>query len=119
MFDVIYKLTEWLAVEIEKRRPREYTEEQTGAAKIVKIFSATKGKVVLGGRVEEGLLRDGEEVKIVRRDLELGRGKIVSLQTQKTPVKKVEAGSEFGAMLKTDADPASGDRLEAFTIVLK
>lgn len=118
-FDIIYKLAEWLAAEMEKRRPRAATEEVTGAAKVLKYFSTTKGKVVLGGRVEEGELRDGEDVRIMRRDLELGRGKIVSLQSQKNEVKKVEAGAEFGAMIKTDTEPAAGDRLEAFEIVYK
>lgn len=119
VFDIIYKLAEWLGIEIEKRRPRQELHEQTGAAKVLKIFSTAKGKVVLGGRVEEGALMDNAEVKILRRDLELGRGKIVSLQSQKTPVKKVEAGSEFGAQIKTDTDPAAGDKIEAFTVVFK
>ncbi len=118
-FDVIYKIAEWLGEEIAKRQPREKQEEKTGEAKVLKVFSTTKGKVILGGRVEEGELLQGEEVKIMRRDIELGRGTIVSLQTQKAPVKKIESGSEFGAQIKTSAVPASGDKLEAFTIVFK
>lgn len=119
IFDIIYTLTEWLAGQLEKRRPRENVEEKRGLAKVVKFFSSTKGRVVLGGRVEEGAISQGEEVKILRRDLELGRGEIVSLQAQKVVVKKVEAGSEFGAMLKTQVEPAPGDYLEAFEVVLK
>jgi translation initiation factor IF-2 len=118
-FEIIYKLTEWLTEQIEKRHPREETEVQTGRARVLKVFSQAKGKVVLGGRVEEGALELNAEVKFMRRDLEIGRGKIVSLQTQKQDVKKVESGSEFGAMIKTDADPAQNDHLEAFTIELK
>lgn len=116
-FDVIYKLTEWLETEIEKRRPRERVEKRTGSAKVLKIFSTTKGKMVLGGRVEEGLIAQGEVIKIMRRDLELGRGEVVSLQSHKAPVKKVDAGSEFGAMVKTGVEAAPGDRLEAFEIL--
>lgn len=118
VFDIIYKLTEWLGAEIEKRRPRQEVQEKTGSAKVLKIFSTVKGRVVLGGRVDEGELTQGGEVKIMRRDLELGLGEIVSLQSQKTATKKVEAGSEFGAMIKTSVDPAPGDRLESFKIVL-
>lgn len=118
-FDIIYKLTEWLSEEIDKRRPRENQEEKTGTAKILKVFSHTRGKVVLGGKVEDGALSDGEQVKIMRRDLELGRGEIVSLQAQKAATKKVAAGNEFGAMLKTEVEPAAGDHIESFTIVFK
>ena len=118
-FDIIYKLAEFLAEELEKRRPRMETEVSRGAAKVLKFFSGQKGRVVLGGRVEEGSLKLHQEVKITRRDAEIGRGTISSLQANKKDVKEVEAGSEFGAMLKTQALPAAGDRLESFTVGLK
>jgi translation initiation factor IF-2 len=118
-FDIIYKLAEWLAEIIEERRPRAQVEEIRGAAKVLKFFSAQSGKVVLGGRMEEGALSEGAEVRVMRRDEEIGRGKIVSLQTGKTPAKKVEAGAEFGAMLRTDTLAAAGDRLESVVIVTK
>lgn len=119
VFDIIYKLAEWLAVETRARAPRHMSEEVSGAAKILKVFSSTKHKVVVGGRVEEGTIEDGLQVKLLRRDMELGRGRIRSLQTQKAPVKKVDAGSEFGAMLEIDAEPAAGDRLECYRVVEK
>jgi translation initiation factor IF-2 len=118
-FEIIYKLAEWLAEETEKRRPRHSMEEKTGSAKILKVFSTTKNKVVLGGRVEEGALSEGEEIKIMRRDVEVGRGEITSLQTQKNAAKTVEKGNEFGAMLKIDFEPAAGDTIESFEVVTK
>ena len=118
-FDIIYKLAEWLAEEIEKRRPRAAMEEKTGSAKILKVFSTVKDKVVLGGRVEEGAISEGEEIKIMRNDVEVGRGEITSLQTQKEAAKKVEKGNEFGAMIKTTVAPAAGDTIETFEVVTK
>ncbi len=119
IFDIIYKLAEFLAEELEKRRPRLETEVSRGVAKVLKFFSGQKGRLVLGGRVEEGSLKLHQEVKITRRDIEIGRGTINSLQVNKKDVKEVETGSEFGAMLKTQALPAAGDRLESFTRELK
>ncbi len=118
-FDIIYKLTEWLAAQIEERRPRANTEVVVGAAKLLKFFSTQKGRAVVGGRVEEGTIKSGAEVRIIRRDEEIGRGKIVGLQAQKKEVKEVEAGNEFGAMVRTDALPAAGDRLEVVVIEYK
>ncbi len=118
-FDIIYKLTEWLEVLLEERRPRAEVEEIKGAAKVLKFFSAQSGRTVMGGRVEEGALSEGTEVRVMRRDEEIGRGKIVSLQTGKTPTKKVEAGVEFGAMLKTEVMIAAGDRIESVVLVTK
>jgi translation initiation factor IF-2 len=119
VFDIIYKLTEWLGAEVEKRQPREKAEEQSGLARIIKVFSTAKGKVIVGGKVEEGELKLGEEVRIMRRDLELGRGTLTGLQAQKAEVKKVEAGKEFGAQVKTSVEPAAGDNLQAVRIVFK
>jgi len=119
MFDVIYKLTQWLTEKIDARRPRQRLEETRGSAKVLKVFSSQKNRVVLGGRVERGALALGKEVKILRRDIELGRGTITSLQSNKKDVKEVDEGAEFGAMLKTPAEPAAGDMLEAFEIVIK
>ena len=118
-FDIIYKLAEFLAEELTKRRPRLQTEVIAGAAKVLKLFSTQGSRVVLGGRVEEGALRVHQDVRIMRRDVEIGRGSIASLQSGKKDVKEVGAGSEFGAMLKTQALPAAGDRLEAVTLELK
>lgn len=118
-FDIIYKIAEWLGVEAESRRPRERVEEVTGSAKVLRVFNTAKRVTVLGGRVEDGSLLLGSNVRIMRRDLDLGRGIVETLQSQKAPVKKVEAGTEFGAGIKTDVPVAPGDRLEAFTVVTK
>jgi translation initiation factor IF-2 len=118
-FSIIYELTKWLGEEIEKRRPRAQMEEQTGSAKILKVFSVTKNKIVVGGRVDQGMITEGEDIKIMRRDVELGRGTISSLQSNKNAIKKVEKGNEFGAMLKIDFEPAAGDIIESFEVVTK
>ncbi len=119
VFDIIYKLAEWLGAELAKRQPREKQEEKTGAAKILKVFSYAKGRAVLGGRVDQGTLMQGQMVKVMRHDAEVARGTLVSLQAQKLVVKKVESGSEFGAMIKLGSEPAAGDYLEAFEEVMK
>ena len=119
VFDIIYKLAEWLGAELEKRQPREKKEEQTGGAKIIKVFSYEKGRAVVGGRVESGALTQGQVVKVMRGEAEVARGTLVSLQAQKLVVKKVEAGQEFGAMIKLGVEPMHGDYIEAFEEVMK
>lgn len=118
-FDIIYKLTEWLEEEMEKRRPRVETEETLGKAKILKAFSKTKERQVLGGKVVEGKINLSSMVKIVRRDNAIGTGKIVNLEKSKTKVGSVEEGSEFGMLLESKLDIVPGDIIETFTIVKK
>ncbi len=118
-FDIIYKLSEWLEIFIATRRPKVTTEEMTGRAKILKIFSQNKDKQIIGGRVEEGALSPGAIVKILRREAEIGRGKIRGLQQQKNAIQEAKKDTEFGALVEAKIEIATGDRLEAFTLTTK
>ncbi len=117
-FDIIYKLTEWISEELEVRRPRKEVRESLGKAKVLKIFSQTKEKYVIGCHVSEGMLLDGSRVSILRRDFEIAEGKIIGLQQAKQSVKEVLDG-DCGVLIETKIDIAPGDVLEAFTFVTK
>jgi translation initiation factor IF-2 len=117
-FDIIYKLTEWLEVELEKRRPRIETREVIGTAKVLKTFSKTKERQVLGCRITTGSISDGAQVTIIRRDFPIATGKVVELQQAKQKVKEVLEG-EAGVMVECKNDIAPGDVLEAFIFVTK
>jgi translation initiation factor IF-2 len=115
-FDIIYKMTEWLEAEMEKRRPKIETIETTGSAKILKVFSRTKERQIVGGRVLKGRIVLDKIVKIMRREFEIGRGRIVNLEKAKTKIKEVEEGTEFGMMVESKIEIAEGDIIESFNI---
>ena len=116
-FDIIYKLSEWLTEALISRIPTQETEEKTGEAKILKAFSVQKNIHVLGGKVLEGSLSVNQTVKILRRDLEIGRGTLKNLQQQKADVKTVSDG-EFGMQLETKAELVPTDTIAAFKTVI-
>ncbi len=118
-FDIIYKLTEWLAEMAESKTPKVSVEEKSGRAKILKFFSAVKDKNVIGARVEEGEIRVGDEIKLLRNEIEIGRGKIRELQQMKEKVSEVRSGVEFGCQLQSAVAPAPGDKIEAYKIIQK
>lgn len=115
-FDIIYKLTEYIAKVLEERTPKVTIEESTGNAKVIRLFSKNKDRQVVGGRVEKGVIASGEEIKIWRRESEIGRGRIKELQTQKKRTDEVKEGFEFGAMIEAKFEIAAGDRIEGFRI---
>lgn len=117
-FDIIYKLTEWLEVELENRRPRIETREVIGTAKVLKTFSKTKERQVLGCRVDSGSITDGAKVSVIRRDFNLTTGTVVELQQAKQKVREVTDG-ECGILVECKNDIAPGDILEAFVYVTK
>src|SRR5690606_17878259 len=116
-FDIIYKLTEWLEEEIEKRKPIFTVEKTVGKSKILKVFSQNKDKQVVGGQVKEGKIIKGKTVKIIRRDSEIARGKVIELQQQKSSADEVLEGNQFGSMIESKITIAEGDIIESFELV--
>ncbi|HUO50192.1 MAG TPA: translation initiation factor IF-2 [Candidatus Paceibacterota bacterium] len=114
-FDIIYKMTERLAELLKETRPKRSVEEIVGRAKVLKIFSNRKDEHVLGGSVHSGYLAKGGSVRVVRRTIPLGAGKIVNIQTNKQNVDRAQEGSEFGAQIEAHFEIAAGDMLECFT----
>lgn len=118
-FTIIYELSDWLAAAVKNRTPKMNIEEVTGQVKVLKTFSQTKDKQVLGGRVESGVISVDEKVNILRKGVKVGEGKILNLQKQKAQTKKVEAGNEFGSQIKSNIDIVAGDILESFVVEFK
>ena len=118
-FDIIYKIAEWLAEEVEKKTPKIFVEEITSEAKVLKYFSSTKDKHILGARVEKGTVFVGEEAIIMRNDVEIGRGKIRDLQKAKNKVGEVREGVEFGCQFQSEIIPVPGDKIKVYKVMEK
>ena len=118
-FEIIYKMTEWLEEQMEKRRPKIETSETTGRAKIIRAFSRTKERQILGGKITEGRININNTVKIMRREFEIGRAKIVNLEKNKTKISTIEEGVEFGMMIESKIEVVAGDIIESFAITQK
>lgn len=118
-FDIIYKLREWLEQLVKERTPRVMTEEITGRTKILKTFSVDKDKQVIGGRVESGKLAVGDKIRVMRREAEIARGKIIEVQQQKVKAKEVLEGNECGILAESKLAIAPGDYLESVAMVEK
>lgn len=116
LFDIIYKITEWLTEEAERRIPKEMKQEIQGHATILRIFGGQKNKQVVGGKVVDGVISNKTEFKIMRRNNEVGTGKIIELQQQKAAADQVAEGKEFGAMVDARLELAEGDTIETFII---
>ncbi|MCB9815288.1 translation initiation factor IF-2 [Candidatus Nomurabacteria bacterium] len=116
-FSIIYELSEWLETALKNRTPKLKEKVETGLVKILKHFSVQKNTHVLGGRVEDGVLKMNQHVIILRRDIEIGTGVIKNIQQMKSDVQQVDEG-EFGMQLETRAEIAPGDYLKPFDTVV-
>ena len=118
-FEIIYKMTEWLEKQMEERRPKIETMETTGRAKIIRAFSRTKERQIVGGKVAEGQINLNSAVRIIRREFEIGRAKIVNLEKNKTKTSEVAEGAEFGMMVESKIEIVAGDIVESFAVTQK
>jgi translation initiation factor IF-2 len=118
-FDIIYNLIEYVKNLVLSKVPKEYIDEVSGVAKVLAVFSRAKDKQIVGGKVQEGSLLIGSEVKILRRDVEIGRGKIKELQQQKAKTDEVREGYEFGTLIESKMEIAVGDKIQGFRVIEK
>ncbi len=116
-FTIIYELQERVEALMKERAPRMKVEETLGEAKVLKVFSQSGVKQVMGAKHMSGTVSLGDQVKIMRRDIELGRGKFLNLQQARADVKEIHTEGEFGLQLESKAEVAGGDTLVAFRVV--
>jgi len=119
IFDIIYKLIDRLKEIKEERRPLVKHLEVIGSLKVIKTFGSTKSKHIVGGKVISGKILLGSEVKVRRRDFEIGFGKITELQSNKIRSKEVNEGSDCGLQIETKVDISAGDLIESFEVINK
>ena len=117
VFKIIYELLEYIKDRIKTETPVSTVEVITGSAKILRIFSKNKNKQVVGGRVNEGEIKIGSTVKIMRRESLIGEGKIKELQTQKIKTDVAKTDQEFGMMIESKIELVEGDFLQAIAWV--
>lgn len=114
--DIIYKVEDDFRAFIQKAAINIQEEVEIGSAKILKIFSKSKGQMLVGARVLSGALKKGAIVTILRDELEMGKGVIRSLKIVKADVESVRKDQEFGTMIKTDVQLQGGDMLRASAV---
>lgn len=118
-YKIIYDLIDYVKILVDERTPRKLMEEIKGKVKILKTFSATKNKQIIGGRVVEGVANVGDKVTVTRRNEPIGFGYIRELQKAKVKTGEVKEGDEFGLAVESKTEIAPGDILEVITMVTK
>jgi translation initiation factor IF-2 len=81
-----------------------------GEAKIIAVFPM-KQELIAGVKVISGRIARGDQVKIVRENVEIGRARIKSLRHQKEDITKSEQGSDAGLILSHKLDLLTGDAI--------
>lgn len=116
-FDIIYNLAEYVKETLIARAPKIQKEEILGEAKIIRLFNKVGTKQVFGAKVKKGEMRLNSTVRILRRNVLLGEGKLTNLQSMRVDVDSVPVDTEFGGELDSKIEFVEGDYIEAYHIV--
>jgi translation initiation factor IF-2 len=85
-----------------------------GRAEVLETFRIPKVGTVAGCRVTDGLIKRDAEVRLLRDNVVVFKGKIGSLRRFKDDAKEVHNGMECGISISNYGDIKVGDVIEAF-----
>jgi translation initiation factor IF-2 len=88
--------------------------EYTGSAVVQEVFSIGGTGNIAGSRCEDGMLKKGGNVRVMRGDKILMESTIKSLRNFKSEVDTIEEGNECGIGLLDFGDFEPGDKIECF-----
>jgi translation initiation factor IF-2 len=85
-----------------------------GRAQVLETFRIPKVGTVAGCRVADGAIKNSDEVRLLRDNVVVFKGKIGSLRRFKDDAKEVTNGMECGISIANYGDVKVGDVIEAF-----
>jgi translation initiation factor IF-2 len=115
-FSIIYELSDTIAKLLTDRVPAVASEKELGRALVLKNFSTSGKKHVLGARYVSGVLSVGDRIKVLRKGEELVRGSISNLQQARADVKEIKTEGDFGTEIEAREKLTYGDEIVSFVI---
>src|ERR1700687_4875548 len=89
-------------------------ETYQGRAEVLETFRIPKVGTIAGCRVSDGLIKRDSEVRLLRDNVVVFKGKVGSLRRFKDDASEVRSGMECGISISNYGDIKTGDVIEAF-----
>lgn len=116
LHNVIYKIVEELEDAILGMLDPEYEEKVLGSAEVRQLFKFSKVGTIAGSYVTDGVIKNGDKVRLIRDGIVIYDGSIASLQRGKDKASEVKKGIECGITIENFSDIKEGDKLEAYAL---
>ncbi len=111
---IIYNLTDEIKRAMAGLLEPVYKEVYQGKAEVRDTFRISKVGMVAGCFVQDGFLKRGSELRLLRDNIVIHTGKVGSLRRFKDDVSEVRSGMECGVTIENFGDIKPGDVIEAF-----
>lgn len=115
-YTIIYEAIEEVRKAMEGMLAPIEKETVVGRAEVRQTFSIARIGVVAGCHVVSGKIERSNQVRLLRDNVVIYQGRIVSMKRYKDDIKEAQEGYECGLMLENYRDVKVGDVIEAFTI---
>ncbi|MGC1830201.1 MAG: translation initiation factor IF-2 [Candidatus Acidiferrales bacterium] len=113
---IIYELLDELKKAVAGLLAPVIKETYLGRAEVRDTFRVKGAGMIAGCSVQDGILKRDADVRVLRDNVVIYTGKIVSLRRFKEDVNEVRAGFECGAGISNFNDVKVGDVLECFKV---
>ncbi|HEV3306162.1 MAG TPA: translation initiation factor IF-2 [Candidatus Sulfotelmatobacter sp.] len=114
LHSIIYELQDEIKRAMSGLLEPTYKEHYQGRAEVLNVFRIPKVGTVAGCRVSDGLIKRDSEVRLLRDNVQVFKGKVGSLRRFKDDAKEVTNGMECGISISNYGDIKVGDTIEAF-----
>lgn len=114
-YRVIYELLDDIKQALEDLLPPLVIELTQGKLEVLQVFSVNKKVTIAGGKVVEGKIDKGADVRVIRKGEEVSRIKVLSIHRGKDEVPFCQIGTECGLGLEGKADVEVGDEIIAYS----
>lgn len=118
-YSVIYRFFEDVVEKLKILIPAEKVYTELGALEVLAVFSKTPKGMIIGGKVNKGIVQLGATARVLRGDEVIGEGTIETLQAGKADVKDVEQGADCGLGFTGKTKIEVGDIIEIYTEEMK
>jgi translation initiation factor IF-2 len=116
-YNIIYEAVDEVKAALSGMLTPEKKENRLGLVEVREVYKISKVGTVAGCYVQEGLVRRGARVRVLRGNVVIHDGELDSLKRFKDDVREVKSGFECGLSVKNFNTIEKGDLLEAYEIV--
>jgi len=116
-YNIIYEAVDEIKAALSGMLAPEKKEQVLGLVEVRQVFRISKIGTVAGCYVQEGLVKRGAQVRVLRDNVVIHTGDIDSLKRFKDDVREVKAGFECGMSLKNFSDLKEKDQFEVFEVL--
>jgi len=103
-YNIIYDLINGIKKILSGKTKKTYAEKIIGNAEVKDIFKNSKTGVIIGCIVKDGIMKKGENIKILRNNDIIYKGILESLRRFKENTNEVKHGNECGISIKNFND---------------